>query len=278
MNLRIIMACHNRRELTTSAVSAALQAADVAGIPATIYLLDDASTDGTAPAIAEAVPDARIIMGTGDFFWARSMATVEAHAMAEANDDDLIVWLNDDVELDVDAFVRAAEVHEDAPEAVIAFGLREPSTEAVSYAGFDRRGAHPLSFDTVEPLPDAPRVVDTFNGNFVVVPVPIARVLGGIDGGFSHALADIDYGLRCNAASVTVYLAPGTFGYCARNLIPAPGRTMDDWRRFVGPKGGGNFQSLRRIMSKDRPFSWPIFAASSYLLWWARRVRGLARR
>ena len=119
---------------------------------------------------------------------------------------------------------------------------------------------------------DSLQSIDTFNGNLVMVPVSVARLLAGLDGGFSHALADIDYGLRCGRSNVNVLLAPMTYGNCPRNAVPPRGDLWADWLAFIGPKGGGNCTSVRRILRKSNPRSWPLFMAGTYVLWWVRRT------
>ncbi|WP_165139549.1 glycosyltransferase family 2 protein [Microbacterium endophyticum] len=271
MHLRILVACHNRRTLTTRVVRTALHAAEVSNVPAIIYLLDDGSSDGTSDAVREIAPTARIVHGDGTYFWAKSMSDIERVALSEASAEDLIVWLNDDVKVDADAFVRALPfVRANGLQSVIVCGTREPATGSVSYAGFNRHGLHPLSLRVIEPLPNSPVPIDTFNGNFVIVPEIVARSVGGIDGEFSHALADIDYGFRCHAAGVDVYLAPGTFGECPRNPPSPPTSVLREWRQFTGVKGGGNFASSRRILRKRNPLTWSAFLGATYALWWLR--------
>ena len=50
--------------------------------------------------------------------------------------------------------------------------------------------------------------VDAMNGNLVLVPRPTAERMGGIDGKFSHALADIDYATRARRLGHRLCLLP----------------------------------------------------------------------
>lgn len=278
MNLSIIIACHNRKELTLRCIESARIAAANAGASISFTLFDDGSTDGTAEAVSSLADAPRILRGDGSAFWASSMAQAEAAVLADSNESSVehIVWLNDDVSLDVDAFRALAETILSFPGSVIVGATRDAETGEVTYAGMRRSGLHPLRFEVVTPTGLAQRV-QAFNGNLVVVPFAIAKELGGIDGGFSHALADIDYGLRCGRAGIPVILGPKTYGSCKRNEIPQAGRLQDDWKAFIGPKGGGNYPSLRRILGKSHPGSWPLFISATYGLWWMRRIAGMFR-
>jgi GT2 family glycosyltransferase len=272
VKLFVIMACHNRRELTLASVKRAQASADRAKVPISFTVFDDASTDGTAAALSQLPVSLQILAGDGSAFWAKSMAQAESAVLRDADDDsNYIVWLNDDVQLDEGAFSALIEISAGAPRSVVVGATRDPMTGIVTYSGMRRSRLHPLKFSSLNPT-EYPQLVDAFNGNLVLVPAAIARRLGGMDGGFSHALADIDYGLRCGRAGVNVLLAPSTYGTCPRNPPPVRGAVWQDWLAFTGPKGGGNYQSVRRILRKSNPRSWRFFIAATYGLWWIRRA------
>lgn len=277
MKLRVLLACHNRRELTVQSLIGAKRAADAAGVKVSFTVFDDGSQDGTSEAVISLPMQTEIIRGDGNAFWARSMAKAEASSL-EANgfeDDVWVLWLNDDVVLDADAFQRLRICLEHHPYSVIVGSMRDPSTGTVTYSGLRKTGIHPLSFSRVQPS-DRPEAADTFNGNLVAVPLRVAMELGGIDGGFAHGFADIDYGLRCGRLGIAILVAPGTYGTCARNPDPPRNTIISDWRSFTGPKGGGNFRSLKRIMSKSHPASGLTIIGLTYIWWWVRRISNIA--
>ena len=69
LRIAAVMAVHNRRELTLACLDT-LRAQE---LPATaaldVFVLDDASTDGTAEAIAQRHPDVRLLTGDGQLYW-----------------------------------------------------------------------------------------------------------------------------------------------------------------------------------------------------------------
>lgn len=273
MKFLVIVACHNRKMLTIQSIQRAQAAAEEAGIEISFTVFDDASTDGTGEALRSMPIALQVLRGDGSAFWAKGMAAAESEALENAagGSDEFILWLNDDVVLDDDAFVRLRRSIDRNPRAVVVGAMRDPQNGEVTYSGMRRHGMHPLSFRMVSPGLSQTKV-DTFNGNLVIVPVLVARRLGGIDGVFSHALADIDYGLRCLRLNVPVVLASSTYGTCPRNPIGPRRRALDDWRAFTGAKGGGNYASLKRILIKSNRRSWRMFILATYALWWIRRV------
>lgn len=272
MKIHALIACHNRRDLTVQSVLGAQREADHAGIPITFTVYDDGSADGTSAAISGLPVKSTVIRGDGSAYWARSMAEAEAIVLGTVTEQDMeyVLWLNDDVVLDRSAMIRLATRARQHPDAVLVGAVRDADTGTVTYSGMRRAGLHPLAFRRVEPSAEC-QPIDTFNGNVVMIPFSIARRVG-IDGRFSHGLADIDYGLRCRKLGLATLLAPDTYGTCSRNSPPLRRSVLEDWRSFTGPKGGGNYDSLRRILRKSNPLSWPFFVGASYSLWWVRRI------
>ncbi|MBP1135099.1 GT2 family glycosyltransferase [Arthrobacter sp. PvP023] len=277
MKFHIIVASHNRRQTTIQSLSSLFAAGDSAGVETRVVLFDDGSKDQTASSVLEMFPSVTVIPGSGSTYWAKSMHQAEKRVLNDAEnriDDaqDYIVWLNDDVVLDIDALSRAIQTLENHPDAILACAMRDPESLQTTYSGFKREGRHPLRLSIVEPGAEV-RPIDTFNGNLVLVPGHVARRLGSIDGEYAHALADIDYGYRAKLAGMPVLLAAGTFGTCPRNP-PSPAMSLKSmWKSFVGVKGGGHPKSLLRILRLGAPRLFPLFFGATYVLWWARALR-----
>ncbi|WP_062516240.1 glycosyltransferase family 2 protein [Demequina gelatinilytica] len=269
-----ILASYNRRALTLRALERFFVAADAGGLNARAVLFDDGSADGTADAV-EGQFGARteVLRGDGSKFWAASMQASEARAIALAKELDArrytLFWLNDDVDADADALVRLLKVQSDNPDRILVGSTRDPESGEVTYGGMRRSGAHPLAFALVEPATD-PEPVDAMNGNVVLVPDTVVAALGGLDGGFSHALADIDLATRAARAGVPALLAPGTYGTCARNPEPHYRSASEAWRGFTGVKGGGNPRSTARILRRLAPIAWPFWWSATYAKWCMR--------
>jgi GT2 family glycosyltransferase len=59
-----VLAAYNRRDLTLACLRS-LRAQQVAGVALDAFALDDASSDGTAAAIAEEFPEVTLLHGNG---------------------------------------------------------------------------------------------------------------------------------------------------------------------------------------------------------------------
>ena len=216
MRIVAILAVHNRKHTTIANLNRLATSAAAARVDLSVVVFDDGSTDGTGTALHE-IPLPVTVLHGRDQFWAAGMARAEKAALAAKPD--FLLWLNDDVELDVDSISRLVESAEASDVAATFVGATRSRSHdgVITYTGHRLRSRwRPMNLRPVLPS-SAPLRVDTFNGNVVLVPARHAQSVGGIDGGFEHGMADFDFGLRLTGADLPIYLAPGTFGTCDRN-------------------------------------------------------------
>jgi len=276
-----LLTSHNRRELTLRCLRNFFgQTFDSAPPDLRAIVIDDGSTDGTSTAIEAEFEDARVIAAGGSLYWARGMQLAESEAIANHRPNHLL-WLNDDVTLDTTALERLLVAASRYPDAVVVGALRDPDSGEITYSGVRQSSWHPLRTRLVEPA-DEPLEADTFNGNVVLVPRPIYEALGSIDGGFSHAQADFDYGLRARTAGFRVVVAAGTVGSCRRGsrdgtfhdtTLPLRRR----WQLVQGPKGLP-MASHARFLRRHGGRLWPVFWAAPYVKLIASSLAATARR
>lgn len=267
MKVVALLACHNRRDLTLRCLDALFSQSFRATVPALeAIVVDDGSTDGTGAAVQAAFPSARVVAGDGTLFWARAMQLAESWAVREQPE--CLLWLNDDVTLDVTALDRLLATAATCPDAVVVGALLDPDTKAIAYSGVMRSWWHPLRARPVEPG-DRPLEAETFNGNVVLVPRLVYERVGSIDGGFAHSQADFDYGLRARQAGFRIVVAPGTYGTCRR---PDWQGTFYDTRlslrqrwQLVQSAKGLPMRSHARYLRRHGGPLWPLFWATPYV-------------
>lgn len=271
-----VMACHDRRDRTLACLaSLTRQTGHDAAVSAVV--VDDGSTDGTAEAVERHHPWATVVRGRGDLWWNGGMRVAIAEAVS-GHDPDHLWWLNDDTELDDDALSTLLATHRawptPGPGPIVVGSTRDPVTGALTYGGVVRPDRwRPMLFELVPPAAD-PRPAETMNGNCVLVPGPVARVVGELDPSYRHAMGDYDYGLRAREHGIDVVVAPGTIGTCARNPDPwASGDVEETWRKLTGPKGlpPDEWRTFTRRWAGPL---WPVYYVSPY----ARRLARAARR
>ena len=199
-----LLACHNRKDRTITCLES-LFAQDTEGIDVTAVLVDDGSTDGTADVVRSRFEHVEVLRGDGSLYWARSMAIAEKQAVTQRPE--FVLWLNDDVSLYPSALRTLLATVDAGEERIIVGYTVDPGTRLPSYGGASRVDWHPLRYRLDVPTDGHATSSDTFNGNVVLVPQAIYLAVGGIDGHFAHAFADLDYGLRARARGFEVVVA-----------------------------------------------------------------------
>lgn len=273
LSLAVLMTVHNRRRHTLECLDALMANEGIERFDLSVVMVDDGSTDGTAEAVAAAYPLVKIIHGDGSLFWNKGMYRAFATAMEEGFD--YYLWLNDDTMLERNALRRLIEAAQDVETrddkaAVVVGSTMDQMTERLTY-GAQRKTSNlltPLYLPVIEPTTEM-QPCDTMNGNIVLIPAEVARVVGNLDPVFEHAMGDTDYGFRVRRAGFGLWLAPGYFGYCAHN--PIHGSFVDNmlplrvrWQKMMGPKGLP-WRSWLAMTRRYAGLAWPIHFVWPYL-------------
>ena len=180
MRLAVLMTCHNRLAITLECLNGLMLQLGSAN---KVFLFDDGSSDGTAEAVANKFPDVRTAKGDGSLFWAKGMRKAWEAAVAERNDWDGFLWLNDDTELNADALQKLLVANDG--EKIVVGDLANSKGEIVY--GLRKGGL--------------------FTGNCVLVPRKVYERLGMICGDYSHAWADSDYAMMAKRFGIEVVSA-----------------------------------------------------------------------
>ena len=248
------MTVHNRKEKTLACLDSIFnQEIILDQFAIKVVITDDGSTDGTTGAARKCYPDVNILNGSGDLYWNIGMHLAFGKAIEDGYD--FYLWVNDDTILFPEAIarlLRTSKLYQH--NAIIAGSTQDPITHQRTYSGVIRlHPARPMHFTPVEPQ-NEPVPIETMNGNCVLIPKSVVKILGNLDPAFSHATGDFDYGLRAQEKGIQVILAPGYYAYCKKNqndfkgasigkklkiLISKKGLPPKDWaiftKRYAGP-------------------------------------------
>lgn len=242
LHITALIVSHNRRETTLKAIRALIRNAGQLSL--TIVLFDDGSTDQTSAAVQNSFPEVIVRHGDGTFFWNKGL--YQSWLVALDQPSDAVLWLNDDVTIDEKIFETVLDCWHLAERRrpdrhFILVGATRDSRQEVTYGGRVRRySCLSYKLDLVTPGTDL-IPIDTFNGNFVIVPREVTEVIGLNDPVYHHNFGDVDYGLRARKAGVDVLLLPGTVGTCARNT--------QKYEQGYGSPNLGIFEQWRKVNS-----------------------------
>lgn len=181
-----------------------------------VFLVDDGCTDGTSEAVRTQFPSVHIIPGDGNLYWNRGMFTAWETA-SKTKDYDYYLWLNDDTLLfdgAISKLLKCSCVYQD--RAIIVGATVDTTTHThVTYGGRIKGKVPTPNGITIE--------VEHFNGNIVLVPQSVFRILGNLDWYFTHSKGDFDYGLRAKKHGIKMYQVGEPLGECDAH------ETLDTW-------------------------------------------------
>lgn len=169
-----------------------------------IFLVDDGSTDGTYECISTKFPNIHLYKGDGNLYYVRGMQLAWEKAV-KTDDYDYYLWFNDDNELFENALVLLYESSEKNENSAIcgAFCTHDGKK---SYTGRDNKG------NIIEPNGECQKI-SRMNGNLVLIPKKIFRVVGMMDTYLLHTVGDYDYGYRITSTGFSILLTPDYIGY-----------------------------------------------------------------
>lgn len=207
-SIAVLLTVFNRREGTLRCLANLRDMALPDGCRMDIYLTNDGCTDGTPEAVKKQFPDVKIIDGDGTLYWNRGMYTAwEVAARTCAYD--YYLWLNDDTFVYRDAIECLVACSESENDSCIIVGatVDTMTRQRVTYGGrIEGKGVAPVNGEMVP--------VDYFNGNIVLVPSAVHRILGNLDWYFTHSKGDFDYGMRARKAGIGIFQCGKVLGEC----------------------------------------------------------------
>lgn len=246
----------------------------------TVYVVDNASTDGTPTAVAERFPDARVIVNAENLGFAAGNNVGLDAAFADGADAALV--LNNDTTLAPDALAQlraAARAHPHAGiiSPVILFA-RPPHrvwfagattnawTGRINHQGYD------APYETIAP---AVREIERTTGCAMLITRACYERVGGFDPSLFMYFEDVDYSLRAHDAGFALLLAPAAIVY--HHVSGSSPSTKPPNAVYYVTRNG--IQTMDRL----RPLPGPLMAVRrvlmllAMLLYIARPPRAMAR-
>ncbi len=192
-SIAVIITCFNRCDITRKCLTRLFELRN----DIDVYCVDDNSSDNTQNMIKTEFPEVNLIQGTGNLFWNRGMRLAWEEALKAPNNYRYFIWLNDDLELYPNAFEELIECVEYYNDYAIISGLVQGSeTGKPMYGGHYNKSIIEAN-GKMNPI-------QNMNGNFVLVPMSVVKMIGILDPVYHHDIGDVDYGLMALKANIPV--------------------------------------------------------------------------
>lgn len=227
IKIATILTCFNRKAKTVRCLTELFRVLDAynathneRNMELSVYLTDDASSDGTAEAARDVCGgiDFHLCQGDGNCFWAGGMRLAWREALKRHEEWDFYLLLNDDTTVMDNVFEQLMECHEYALSKFGKAGVYsgctcdENNTGIVTYSG-DVMNPRTKGWNRLFPNGN-PQIVDMTNANILLVDKSVVDEIGIFDDGYIHGVADQDFGMTARRAGFPVLITPNVCGYC----------------------------------------------------------------
>ena len=249
----VLMTCHNRVLKTCNCLQALFTQKLDSNVFLKVFLVDDASSDGTSQQVQHKFPQVHIIEGSGNLYWCGGMRL--AWSVAAKSDPDFYLLLNDDTNLLPNALESLlALVPSPSTKAIAVGSISDPETGKKSY------GVVSISRTT------AGHGLNTFNGNCVLIPRAVYQDLGSFHSAYTHGMGDHDYGYAAGRKGIPILETKHFIGTCPLD------HTEKTWR----DRSLSVSTRLRLLNSpKGLPFrEWFVFCKRNYGVRWPIKFLG----
>jgi GT2 family glycosyltransferase len=264
--IAVLLTSHNRKHLTCLGIDALYKTKQIQGYSIEVFLVDDGSTDGTSESIKDQFPEVNIIQGNGNLFWNQGMR-LSWNTAVQKREFDFFLWLNDDTILDPSALLQFIKTYTEAVllekrEVIITAACRSDfNNDVFSYGGRNDEG--PI-------IPNGTlQECKYINGNAVLVPKAVYKIVGNLSEDYTHGFGDVDYGLTAlrngfKCFTTRDYIAtckPHTEiqGWCNPSLP-----LFKRWSLFHSPKGL-NISEYKLFRKKFWPNQWILDVIKAYI-------------
>lgn len=254
--IAVLLTCHNRKDKTNQCLRALyIQQGLNEDFKLEVFLVDDASTDGTGEALKNQYPKVNIILGNGNLFWNRGMHLAWKTASA-TKDFDYYLWLNDDTFLYENAINNMLEVAEETQnQAAICGCTFSLQSKKISYGGNSKEGFLLIPNGGLQET-------YSFNGNVVLIPNFVSNKVGILDPIFPHAIGDFEYALRIRKYQLKSFISKDFVGSCEGS------EKLPNWCS-TSLQLSKRIQSLYSPLGNSHPYYFFIFELKYYGLFTA---------
>lgn len=271
MKIAVLLTCFNRKEKTLNALDKLMQALNTVSksVSLKIYLTDDGSTDGTGEAVKLNYPEATILQGNGNLYWAGGMRNSWQEAIKK--DYDAYLLLNDDTFVSTNMFTQLLDTHNYSLDKYGMGGIylgstKDLETGLLSYGGAKLTNKFLFKYQFVEPNGKIQNC-ELGNANIMMVSKDVVSKIGILSEGYVHGVADYDYTLKAVAKNIPVLICKEYCGTCTDDhsdiYLTFPKKTFQERLKLLKSPLALDFGSNLNLMKRHFPLRVPFVLISA---------------
>ncbi|GAB1234059.1 glycosyltransferase family 2 protein [Ferrigenium sp. UT5] len=269
--VHILLPVHNRRAITEKFIDC-LAAQSYTNYH--LILIDDGSTDGTSEMVSARIANLTVLRGAGNWWWAGSLQQGIDWLKINATDDDIVVFINDDVTFAPGFLLKGVQLLDQFG------GMLLPQVVNDKTGNIEESGVEAdLSRLTFKTATSAARIncLPT-RGLFMKLSV-VKKVGDFFPRLLPHYLSDYEYTIRAHRLGVPLATTP--------ELVIEFDRGATGYRVFEGESFTDFLKKYFSIKSASNPFYWSTFVLLAtpkvnipwlLLKVWSRSARAILRR
>ena len=284
----VLLTCFNRKEKTLASLVRLFEAKEAynSNLNLSIFLTDDGSTDGTGDAVSTLQPDATVLQGNGNLYWAGGMRNSWNEALK--GDFDAFLLLNDDTNVFPNLFLELLDTHEYCLEhhkmgGIYLGSTKDVNTNTISYGGAKLTNPFWFKYHFLEPN-GAFQECELGNANIMMVTKDVVSKIGILSKGYIHGVADYDYTLKAVKKDIPVLVAKEYCGTCTDDhsdiYLTFPEKTISQRISLLTNPLALDFKSNLNLMIRHFPLRVPfvLFTAGLKVLFPSVYVKSLRDR
>ncbi|WP_299325053.1 glycosyltransferase [uncultured Maribacter sp.] len=271
MKIAVLLTCFNRREKTLKSLKYLFESYQNVQeqISLNIYLTDDGSTDGTGEAVKLNYPEATILQGNGNLYWAGGMRNSWQEAVKE--DYDAYLLLNDDTFVYTNMFTQLLDTHSYSLDKYGMGGIylgstKDLETGLLSYGGAKLTNKFLFKYQFVEPNGKIQNC-ELGNANIMMVSKDVVSKIGILSEGYVHGVADYDYTLKAVAKNIPVLICKEYCGTCTDDhsdiYLSFPTKNFKERLKLLKSPLALDFGSNLNLMKRHFPLRVPFVLISA---------------
>jgi len=262
--IHVIIPVHNRLKCTVACLRSLEGQINVNDL--SIYVVDDASTDGTKDYLKVNFPKIKILDGTGFLYWCGSVLYGIEHVLKISKMGDWVVLVNNDTELSSDAILNLVRLSEKKKRKALVGSLTVSANDrqtiiksgTVVKSWFFNRTKHIYEGLKLNQISDKDSIeVDFLTGRCLLHPVEIFEKVGHYDAKrFIHYGADDEFSIRVKKFGYSVLLCPQSVVFLKPNeaVLTKTINVIKFFYTFFSIRSSSNIINKFRLTIKIVPF------------------------